>query len=192
MHIGFVPEDASNPLYAGVVKAAQEVCDYCQQRGQRFNLETGQEKADVLLRFFQDVGRENLGINFDPANLKMVLREDIPSAVKTLAPWIVHTHAKDGVNYKPFTALRTVGKHVRSVHCKDAKRQEGVGGGWAGVEVALGQGDVNIPLFLRTLKEVGYFGPLTIEREISGEQQKKDIAEAIALLQRLRDEILGA
>lgn len=167
MHIGFVPEDASDPRYTAVVKAAQEVCDYCQRHGQRFNLETGQERADVLLRFFEDVGRENLGINFDPANLILYGTDE------------------------PIPALRMVGKHVRSVHCKDAKRQAGVGGGWAGVEVPLGHGDVNIPLFLRTLKELGYFGPLTIEREISGEQQKKDIAEAIALLQRLRAEILG-
>ncbi|HOQ27497.1 MAG TPA: sugar phosphate isomerase/epimerase family protein [Armatimonadota bacterium] len=167
MHIGFVPEDASDPNYAGVVKAAQEVCDYCKQNGQRFHLETGQEKADVLLRFFNDVGRDNLAINFDPANLILYGTDE------------------------PIPALRSVGRYVKSVHCKDAKRKPDVGGGWAGVEVALGQGDVNMELFLRTLKEIGYFGPLTIEREISGEQQKKDIAEAIGLLQRLRTEILG-
>ena len=167
MHIGFVPEEHTDPLYAGVVKAAQEVCDYCKANGQRLHLETGQEKANVMLRFFGDVARDNLAINFDPANLLLYGTDE------------------------PIPALRTVGKYVKSVHCKDAKRQAGVGGGWAGVEMPLGQGDVNIPLFLRTLKEIGYAGPLTIEREISGEQQKKDIAEAIALLQRLRSEILG-
>jgi len=167
MHIGFVPEDASDPNYAGVIAASQEVCDYCKTNGQRFHLETGQEKADVLLRFFQDVGRDNLAINFDPANLLLYGTDE------------------------PIPALKHVGRYVKSVHCKDAKRQAGVGGGWAGVETPLGQGEVNIQLFLRTLKDVGYFGPLTIEREIAGEQQKKYIAEAIALLKRLRAEILG-
>ena len=114
-----------------------------------------QEKADVLLRFFNDVGRDNLAINFDPANLILYGTDE------------------------PIPALRAVGRYVKSVHCKDAKRKPDVGGGWAGVEVALGQGDVNMELFLRTLKEIGYFGPLTIEREISGDQQKKDIAEPL-------------
>lgn len=167
MHIGFVPEDTSDPNYAPVIRAAQEVCDYCKTNGQRFHLETGQEKADVLLSFFNDVGRDNLAINFDPANLILYGTDE------------------------PIPALREVGRYVKSVHCKDAKRQAGVGGGWAGVETPLGQGEVNMPLFLQTLKDLGYVGPLTIEREISGEQQKKDIAEAIALLQRLRGEILG-
>ena len=36
--------------------------------------------------------------------------------------------------------------------------------------------------FIKTLKEIGYEGPLTIEREISGEQQIKDIEKAVQLL----------
>ncbi|MBI3947985.1 MAG: sugar phosphate isomerase/epimerase [Armatimonadetes bacterium] len=166
MHIGFVPEDRGDRTYIAIVAAAREICDYCQTKGQRFHLETGQEKADVLLRFFQDVSRENLAINFDPANLILYGADE------------------------PIPALRMVGKHVKSVHCKDAKWARNPGREW-GQEVPLGQGDVNIPLFLRTLKDIGYVGPLTIEREIIGEQQRKDIAEAIALLQRLRAAILG-
>ncbi|MDH7570603.1 MAG: sugar phosphate isomerase/epimerase family protein [Armatimonadota bacterium] len=166
MHIGFVPEERTDPVYTEVVKAAQEICDYCHRLGQRFHLETGQERAEVLLRFFEDVGRENLAINFDPANLIL--------------------YGTD----QPIPALRKVGRYVKSVHCKDAKWAKNPGKEW-GEEVPLGTGEVDIPLFLRTLKEIGYFGPLTIEREISGEQQKKDIAEAISLLKRLRAEILG-
>ena len=37
-------------------------------------------------------------------------------------------------------------------------------------------------LFLKTLKEIGYDGPLTIEREISGEQQIKDIEKGDRIL----------
>ena len=46
--------------------------------------------------------------------------------------------------------------------------------------------------YLRTLKEIGYQGPLTIEREIAHdrERQRRDIGTAAALLQRLRAQIL--
>jgi sugar phosphate isomerase/epimerase len=40
--------------------------------------------------------------------------------------------------------------------------------------------------FVAKLKEIGYTGPLTIEREIVGEAQRADIKEAIALLESLR------
>lgn len=165
MHLGFVPEDPDDPRYAPLVAVTQEVCDYCAGNGQRFHLETGQETADCLLRFIQDVGRDNLAINFDPANM------------------ILYGSGE------PIAALRKVGKYVKSVHCKDAKWAANPGKEW-GVEVPLGQGDVGIENFLRTLKELGYDGPLTIEREISGEQQKADIIAAVKLLERLREEIL--
>jgi len=77
------------------------------------------------------------------------------------------------------------------VHCKDAKASDQPGVEW-GEETPLGQGEVGMEDFIRTLKEIGYEGPLTIEREISGDQQKKDIAEAVKLLERLRAEILCA
>ena len=93
----------------------------------------------------------------------------------------------------PIEALKKVGKYVRSVHCKDAKwAAEGKRGQEWGCEVALGEGDVGMDTYLRTLLEIGYRGPLTIEREIAHDRdrQKRDIGTAAALLQRLRAEIL--
>ena len=119
----------------------REVCDHCQQNGQKLHLETGQETADALLQFISDVHRDNLFINFDPANM------------------ILYGSGE------PIAALQKVGRYVRSVHCKDAKWAARPGKEW-GQEVPLGQGDVGIENFLRTLKEIGYTGPLTIEREI--------------------------
>ena len=49
----------------------------------------------------------------------------------------------------------------------------------------LGQGKVNYPAFIAKLKEVGYEGDITIEREISGEEQKKDILMAKEVLEKL-------
>ncbi len=166
LHIGFVPHDADDPLYRQVVAVAQEVCDHCRHNGQRLHLETGQETADTLLRFIADVGRDNLFVNFDPANM------------------ILYGSGE------PIEALRKVGRFVRSVHCKDAKWAAQPGVEW-GTEVPFGTGDVGAETFLRTLDSIGYTGPLTIEREIpqEPERQKAEIGQAVRLINELKARI---
>lgn len=169
LHIGFVPEKSS-ASYQDLLAVTRDLLDYVAKNGQKVHLETGQETADHLLEFIADVARPNLFINFDPANMILY-----------------------GTG-NPIEALKKVGKYVRSIHCKDAKwAAEGDRGkGW-GREVALGEGDVGMETYLRTLKEIGYTGPLTIEREIPHDpvQQKKDIGAAVSLLTSLRTKILG-
>ncbi len=170
MHIGFVPQDRESETYLDLVKVTQSLLDDLAENGQKLHLETGQETADHLLEFISDVGRDNLFINFDPANMILYGTGD------------------------PIEALKKVGKYVKSVHCKDATwAEESVRGKEWGCEVPLGEGDVNMRLYLETLKEIGYDGPLTIEREIpeDREKQKADISKAITLLEQLRSEILG-
>jgi len=169
LHIGFVPHDRSLPLYQEVLAVAREVCDHCAQNGQALHLETGQETADDLLQFIHDVGRNNLFINFDPANMILY-----------------------GTG-EPIAALKKVGRYVKSVHCKDGKWAKNPGKEW-GQEVPLGAGDVGMENYLRTLKEIGYDGPLTIEREIpqEPERQKAEIGHAIRLLTELRKKVLGS
>jgi len=168
LHVGFVPHDRSLPLYKEVVAVTRDVCDHCASRGQTLHLETGQETADDLLAFIQDVQRPNLGINFDPANMILY-----------------------GTG-EPIAALKKVGRYVKSIHCKDGKWAKNPGKEW-GQEVALGDGDVGMENYLRTLKEIGYDGPLTIEREIpqEPERQKAEIGRAINLLRELRQKVLG-
>jgi sugar phosphate isomerase/epimerase len=159
-HIGFIPEDRSDPDYQELVGALQGICDYAAANGRNFCLETGQETAKALLGFIRDVDRPNLKVNFDPANMILY-----------------------GTG-EPIAALELVGAYVAGVHCKD--------GTWPvekhklGTEVPLGRGEVGIERFIATLKEIGYKGALTIEREISGEEQKKDIRAAIELLNSLK------
>lgn len=166
LHVGFVPHDRSDPLYQEVVAVTREACDHCQHNGQRLHLETGQESADTLLGFIGDVARDNLFINFDPANM------------------ILYGSGE------PIEALRKVGQYVRSVHCKDAKWAAHPGKEW-GREVPFGQGDVGAENFLRTLKELGYTGALTIEREIPEEpaRQKAEIGQAVRLIEELKARI---
>jgi L-ribulose-5-phosphate 3-epimerase len=161
-HIGFVPHEPGDPVYEQIRDVVRELCDYCGTNGQSFTLETGQEPAKVMLRFMEDVNRSNLKINFDPANMILY-----------------------GTGY-PIETLEMLGKHVISVHCKD--------GDWPpvdwpealGRERPLGEGSVDIPAFISKLKELGYRGVLSIERENVGEPQRSaDIRKAIALLRRL-------
>ncbi|RLT07591.1 MAG: sugar phosphate isomerase/epimerase [Planctomycetota bacterium] len=169
MHIGFVPEKGS-ASYTSLIEITRDLLDHVKRNGQNMHLETGQETADHLLEFMHDVGRDNLFINFDPANMILYGTGD------------------------PIEALKKVGHLVRSIHCKDAKwaAPDQRGKGW-GTEVALGDGDVGMEAYLRTLQSVGYSGPLTIEREIAHdrERQKADIGQAVRLLESLRAKLLG-
>lgn len=166
LHIGCVPHDEADPLFSDTVDATRQLCDHCRSNDQNLHLETGQEPADVLLRFLGEVDRDNLFVNFDPANMILY-----------------------GCG-EPIEALRKIGRHVRSVHCKDAKWAARPGEEW-GTEVPLGEGDVGMENYLRTLDELGYTGPLTIEREIPQEpsRQKEEIGRGIRLLNELKAKI---
>ncbi|EMI22196.1 Xylose isomerase domain protein TIM barrel [Rhodopirellula maiorica SM1] len=106
LHLGFVPEDPSDEGYAEIVEVTQKLCDHCSNNHQYLHLETGQETAEGLLEFIQNVKRENLKINFDPANM------------------ILYGSGE------PIDALQKVAKHVRSIHCKDATWSDKPGETW--------------------------------------------------------------
>ena len=158
-HVGFIPESLTNPLYPPLLDALREVADYCGERGIELWFETGQETPVVMLRVFEDLGRDNLGVNLDPANLLMYGKAN------------------------PVDALDIFGTYVRGMHAKDGEYP--TGGRELGVEKPLGQGRVNFPALIKKLKALGYNGALTIEREISGPQQIEDIRHAIAFLSEL-------
>jgi sugar phosphate isomerase/epimerase len=157
-HIGFIPENPSESLYAELVQLTRELCDALAENEQNFVLETGQESAEVLLGFLANVRRANLKINFDPANMILYGSGD------------------------PLKALSLLQNYVLSVHCKDG-RSPVAGSGLLGQECTLGDGEVDFPGFLRLLKQINYSGPLTIEREESNRVQRMaDIHTAISRL----------
>ena len=98
------------------------------------------------------MGTGNVGINLDPANLIMYGKANPIDALDVFGEYVRDVHAKDG-------CYPTDGRHL-------------------GVEKPLGEGVVNFPLFIERLKDMGYDGTLIIEREISGEEQIKDIKNA--------------
>jgi sugar phosphate isomerase/epimerase len=164
IHLGFVSEDPESDEFAAFAEVVGQVADYCADLDMTMNLETGQETADALLHLLKSVDRPNLFVNFDPANM------------------ILYGSGE------PLEALRKVGAYVRSCHCKDATWSEQPGETW-GAEVPLGEGAVNIRKFVRTLKDLGSKGPLTIEREVSGERQIADIRKGIELLRTIKKEL---
>jgi L-ribulose-5-phosphate 3-epimerase len=152
-HIGLVPHETDSKEYAALVEAVREVASYAAEWECCFATETGPESGDALAEFLRQVDSPGAKVNFDPANLCMN-RFDHLDGVRALRDFIVHTHAKDGV-------------------------PEGENGGPQ--EVPLGQGVVEFPDYLAVLREVGYDGYLTIEREC-GDDPVTDIAEAITFL----------
>jgi sugar phosphate isomerase/epimerase len=158
-HCGFIPENPNDPLYKEVVEAVRQVAAYCRKNGQTFRCETGQETPITLLRTIRDVGLDNVGVNFDAANLILYGKANPVEALDVLGPLVMGVHAKDGLYPADPNQL--------------------------GRETPIGQGKVNFPRFIGRLKEIGYTGPITIEREISGPKQLEDIRAAKAYLEKL-------
>jgi sugar phosphate isomerase/epimerase len=159
LHVGCVPHDVAHPDYIAVRDITREVADYAAKHGQVFSLETGQESAVALREFIADVDRANLRVNFDPANMILYGSGD------------------------PIEALDVLGDLVVTVHAKDGLWPAG-GPGSLGVEKVLGTGDVGMRRFVNKLREIGYRGPLCIEREgVTWEQKLVDIKAGVAELQ---------
>ena len=81
-----------------------------------------------------------------------------------------------------------MGKLIINVHGKDGVRPTEAG--QMGIEKRLGDGQVDFPSLIKLLYDTGYRGPLTIEREISGPQQIKDIIHAKQILETIKKGLL--
>lgn len=175
-HIGVVPEDRNDPVYPLMIKSIGYAAEYSAARGVTFAIETGPEKAEVLKMFIEDVGSKGLGVNLDPANLRMVSCVDPVHAVEVLGKYIVHTHAKDGVNVSPGSAAAVYG-----MRNPDGSKRVFAEAPAEYKEVPLGQGQVPWDEYLAALKKAGFNGFLTIEREC-GDDPAGDIRLAMNFL----------
>ncbi len=164
-HMGFIPENPYDPNFTPLCAAIRYVAEHLKKNDQYLLFETGQETPVTMLRCFEVIGTDNLGVNLDTANLILYGKGN------------------------PVDALDVIGKYVRNIHAKDGHYP--VNGHELGEETPVGQGKVDFKAFLAGLKALGYDGHLTIEREISGEQQAKDILESKALLESIYAEVYG-
>jgi sugar phosphate isomerase/epimerase len=178
-HIGFVPEDETDATFVAVRDIVRRLCDHAAQHRMTFALETGQETAPVMMHFIRAVERPNLKINFDPANMILYGTAEPIGALEIMAPEVISVHCKDG-NWPPKNDADALG-----------------------TEMPLGEGSVGMDRFVDKLKQIGYRGPLVIEREVSLDQDMDDrhkeglshlddIREAVQLLERLRSRSASA
>jgi sugar phosphate isomerase/epimerase len=167
-HVGFIPNDFLSPLYKGFMDTMKAFVEFCASNKQIFAFETGQEPAYVLRKVIDDIrnsGLKNVGVNLDPANLLLYGMGRPMEAVEILGEFIINTHCKDG---KMLIQPDKLGK-----------------------EMPIGQGDVHFEELIPELYKKGFRGPLTIEREISGEQQIKDILIAKEYLEKIKQKMFN-
>lgn len=158
-HGGFLPEP-NDPDRKAFLDTLGQAAAIGKEHGIRLGLETGQETAELLRRTLDDLKCDNVGVNFDPANMLLYDMGD------------------------PIQAIEILGPDITSVHCKDANRPT-TPGEW-GEEVPLGEGQVNMPAFVQALQRVGYAGPLVIEREVGNQEGRlRDCAHGIRVLQEI-------
>lgn len=161
-HIGVMPADTRSKSYRDLVSTVRDIADYCGSRGLTFAMETGQETAEEILQFINNAGRNNVKINFDPANMVLYGTGGPLEAVNILKEHIAHVHVKDGLSPTEQGKL--------------------------GTEVPLSQGEVGIRDYIRKLAEIGYSGPLIIERE-AGDDRVGDIRRGKELLEKILAEL---
>lgn len=164
-HMGYIPENPYDPNFYGLCVAVRTVANHLKNNGQYLLFETGQETPVTMLRCFEQVGCDNLGINLDTANL------------------ILYGKAN------PVDALDVFGKFVRNIHAKDGRYP--TNGHDLGEETRVGEGKVDFRAFFTKLHELGYDSHVTIEREIEGDQQMKDVLTARDYLQAIINDIYG-
>jgi Sugar phosphate isomerases/epimerases len=175
-HIGVIPENRNSQVYGIMKEACQKMAAYANEHGVTLAIETGPEIPERLLAFLQDVATKGLGVNYDPANLVMVQGINPVPGVRLLADYIVHTHAKDGIQIKPCNADEVYESFAVS-------GIDGFNYGEYFNEVPLGEGKVPWNSYLSALKQCGYNGFLTIEREV-GVDPLADITMAVGFLKK--------
>ena len=171
-HIGVVPEDKNCKQYETMWETCKKLADYARDMKGHFAVETGPEMSGLLKNFLDSLGSDGVAVNLDPANLVMCAGDDPVKAVYNLKDYIVHTHAKDGIMLKKVDtrtlyAAKYFGLEKNTDECYR--------------EVALGTGSVVWKDYIAALKDIGYDGFLTIEREC-GDTPIKDIQTAADFL----------
>lgn len=164
-HAGFLPHDTSDPAYDKLCGRVETLAKIFKEHGVTLMMETGQESADSLLGFLDEMkkrGIDNVTVNYDPANMILYDMDE------------------------PIEALRRLVPYVQQVHVKDARRTK-VKGDW-GEEVIVGEGEVDWIEFVRILAEADFEGDYVFERE-AGDDRIGDINKGIENLKKAMDEV---
>jgi len=167
-HMGFIPENPYDPNFNSFCIAVRTVARHLKENGQYLLFETGQETPVTMLRCFEQVGMDNLGVNLDTANLIMYGKAN------------------------PVDSLDVFGQYVRNIHAKDGVYP--TNGHKLGGQRRIGEGRVDFRALFERLHELGYDSYVTIEREIAegSPEQLQDILDGREYLQKIIDGVYGS
>jgi len=174
-HIGIIPEDKNSAAYGALQSACRELSEHAAAMDSWLAIETGPEPVTRLCEFADSIPGGRIAVNYDPANLIMVTNDDEVKGVYTAGKRIVHTHAKDGIMKKYVGPEYLYGIFAEGGIEASSKLVDYF------AETPLGQGSVRWPEYLKALRDVGYSGYLTIEREV-GKDAAADIQMAVGFL----------
>lgn len=136
---GHYSEDENKDAFMANI---HELADYAAARGVTLGLEI---HGDIMatgalsIPLIQEIGRPNVGINYDTANCVFYGDVQAVDDLRATAPYLVHVHLKDKIGGKKEWNFP-----------------------------AVGEGEVDFAAILRILEEEGYTGPLSVEIEFSG------------------------
>lgn len=145
-HFGFIPENPNDVLYIEFIKIMKEIGEYALKQSVDIYFETGQETPITLLRAIEDIGTDNLFVNYDTANLVMYGKAN------------------------PLDGLKILGKYIKSFHAKDGLYPTDPN--QLGKEVLIPNGEVNFPAIISFMKKINFEGNITIEFELSGDNKE--------------------
>ncbi len=163
--------------FAYFAKMWNPILDVFDECGVRFALEVHPTEIafDIITarRALEAVGnRETFGFNFDPSHLHWQMVDPV-CFLKEFSDRIYHVHMKDA-------ALQLNGRTgILASHLNFGQ----LGRGWD--FRSLGHGGVNFEEIIRTLNQIGYSGPLSVEWEDSGMEREHGAKEACEFVKRV-------
>jgi sugar phosphate isomerase/epimerase len=173
----FPPNDPGEieRAYDRVAESFAPILDVFEQEGVRFGLEVHPTEIAydfvTTRRTLAAVGRASFGINLDPSHLVPQFL-DAAEFAREFGDRIYHVHVKDAKR-------RLDGRRsILASHLPFGDRDRG----WD--FVSPGHGDVDFDQLFRTLNEIGYTGPLSVEWEDTGMDREFGAAEAVGFVRR--------
>ena len=163
--------------YAYFAKMWNPILDVFDQCGVKFALEVHPTEIafDIITakRALEAIGnRETFGFNFDPSHLHWQMVDPV-CFLKEFSDRIYHVHMKDA-------ALQLNGRTgILSSHLNFGRPDRG----WD--FRSLGRGGVNFEEIIRTLNQIGYDGPLSVEWEDSGMDREHGAKEACEFVKKV-------
>ncbi len=158
LRIGDIPEEDS-PNYGILQQAIEDLARHGNHVGVVLTVIPVGRTLDGLKQFLSTIRSGPVAVDFDPSRFLLGGQD-------------------------PIEALRNLHQYVEQFTARDATRDFAGGG----EEVPLGRGEVVWDETIATLSEIGYRGPINVQRT-TGSNRLRDLTNAIAYLTRVSGEI---